>query len=411
MGVTCWLRPNYQTGLWDNRGGVCVKILMITGTFPPRAFGGGTSIAYTLARKLVERGHEVCVYTTDVGNTPNDRLAVPHAAKRNGINVRYFRNVNNYLAFTHRIFLPLRMAFTLRDEIESFDVVHIHYFRTLMSVIAHSYAKKRGVPYVLHGHGSISKEGRLSKIKTIFDVLLGRSIIHDASKLIAVSNEEAQHYQQLGGETEKISVIYNGMDTTTFNTSHTNLIWSNRPDPNTREILYLGRLHKSKGLDFLIRSFAALLKDYKNIVLVIAGADDNYKATLERLVGKLQLNDNVRFLGYIEERDKPSVYAAADLFVHVVKYMGGVGLAPLESILCGTPVIVTDECGEIIKEARCGCIVPFGDVSKLKNAMKYLLENDEDARQMIQRGDRYIRDNLTWDVVIGRFEAIYRGGM
>jgi glycosyltransferase involved in cell wall biosynthesis len=172
-------------------------------------------------------------------------------------------------------------------------------------------------------------------------------------------------------------------------------------------ILYLGRIHKSKGIDFVITGFSNLINEISDVIFVIAGSDDGYKAELEKLIEKLNLSDKVKFTGFVDEKDKISTYVDADLFVHTVRYMGGVGLTPLEAILCNTPVIVTEECGEVIKEANCGYLVEYGDVNDLKEKMKRVIENPEEGKEMVERGKKYIGENLTWDKVVRRVEVVY----
>jgi glycosyltransferase involved in cell wall biosynthesis len=116
---------------------------------------------------------------------------------------------------------------------------------------------------------------------------------------------------------------------------------------------------------------------------------------------------SVRFTGFLSESCKKAAYADAVMFVHPVRYMGGVGLTPLEAILCGTPIIVTDECGEVIKDANCGYFVGHGDVTGLKEAMKALIENPAQGKEMVDRGAKYIREHLPWEKVATKFEEVY----
>jgi glycosyltransferase involved in cell wall biosynthesis len=87
--------------------------------------------------------------------------------------------------------------------------------------------------------------------------------------------------------------------------------------------------------------------------------------------------------------------------------MGGVGLTPLEAILCNTPVIVTDGCGELIKEANAGYIVNYGDIIDLKERMKFVLENPKEGGKLVNKGKKYIKENLVWDNVLKHVEEIY----
>lgn len=295
----------------------------------------------------------------------------------------------------------------LKKEIRNFDIVHTHDARSYQNILVHHYAKKYKIPYILQPHGSTPRVIAKRRLKWVYDVIFGYRIFKDADKVIAVSKEEAEYDKQMGANDEKISVVYNGMDIESFKKLPELGIFKKKYGIDGTMILYLGRIHKSKGIDFLINAFSKLIKEINEAVLVIAGSDDGYKAELEGLIKKLNLNDKIGFTGFVDENDKISAYVDADLFVHAVRYMGGVGLTPLEAILCNTPVIVTEECGEVIEETNCGYIVKYGAINDLKEKIKYVLKNPEEGEEMIGRGKKYINDTLTWDNVVEKVLKIY----
>ncbi|CAD6491077.1 MAG: D-inositol-3-phosphate glycosyltransferase [Candidatus Argoarchaeum ethanivorans] len=295
----------------------------------------------------------------------------------------------------------------LIDNIKNFDVVHLHDFRSYQNSVVYKYTKKYGIPYVLQAHGSTPRMIEKKRLKWLFDVAFGYKILKDADGVIAVSKEEAEYDKQMGVNDGKVSVIYNGMDIESFKTLPIYGKFKKKYDINGKMILYLGRINKSKGIDFVIKAFSKLVGEVNNIILVIAGSDDGYKPELEKLIEKLDLNDKIKFTGFVDEKDKIAAYVDADVFVHTVRYMGGVGLTPLEAILSGTPVIVTDECGEVIKEANAGYLVKYGDINALKEKMKSVIENPGEGKEMVERGEGYIRENFMWDEVVRKVEEIY----
>jgi glycosyltransferase involved in cell wall biosynthesis len=85
------------------------------------------------------------------------------------------------------------------------------------------------------------------------------------------------------------------------------------------------------------------------------------------------------------------------------------GLVPFEAMLCGTPTIVTEECGcsEIVKASRFGQVIKYGDINGLKDVMAYTIENIEECRASAKRGGQYVMENLTWEKSVQRFEEAY----
>jgi len=138
------------------------------------------------------------------------------------------------------------------------------------------------------------------------------------------------------------------------------------------------------------------------------GPDDGYRNELEVLISRSKLTEHVKFVGQVSEDEKKAALRDADVFVHAVKYMGGVGIAPLEAILCGTPVVVTKECGEIVDRAACGFVIEeYGDVERLKELILRALVEDIEMQEMVKKGRQYIEENLQWSTVTRRVEEVY----
>jgi len=379
-----------------------MKVLHVIPYFTPK-LGGDVNVCYNLSKQLVERGHEVTIITTDF---EFDR-EYAKTLEEVGVKVIPFHCIANIKLFL----ISPSMNKWLKSNIEDFDVIHMHNFRSYQNIIAYHYAKKGGIPYVLQPHASTPRVITKKGLKWIYDIAFGYRILKNASQIIAVSKEEAGYDRQMGADGRKVSIIYNGMNIQSFTNLPRAGAFKEKYKISGKMVLYLGRIHKSKGIDFAIKSFAKLSKESNDITFVIAGPDDGYKAGLDKLIKELNLGSRVKFVGTLSEEDKLSAYLDSDLFIHTVKYMGGVGIAPLEAILCGTPVIVTDECGEVIKKASCGYLVKYGDIDDLKEKMKYVLENPENAKELVERGKRYIMENLTWDKVVERVIEVYLEAM
>jgi glycosyltransferase involved in cell wall biosynthesis len=173
-------------------------------------------------------------------------------------------------------------------------------------------------------------------------------------------------------------------------------------------ILYLGRLHKRKGLEFLITSFSNLLDQHRDARLVIAGPDDGFLTTMKKKIKDFNIESNVVITGPLNNEEKLEAFVDAD----VVVYPGILeifGLVPFEAIMCGTPVIVTDDCGcgEIIKESDGGYLVKFGDITGLSTIIGEVLTTPHPAHEKVKCGQMYIKENLSWNMLINRFLTLY----
>jgi glycosyltransferase involved in cell wall biosynthesis len=396
-----------------------MKILMMNATFVPRKFGGATMFSYNLAKSLVRRGHEVTVYTTDV-NDRYSRLSDVYGVKDvEGIKTHYFRNLNNFLAAEYRLFLPIGMISAtkrkaIKKDIVNVDVINFNDFRIFQTIIVHQYAKKYGIPYVVDAHGSTprmigGKRGFKWLLRWLVDIAFGNRILKGACRCIAETEVGVNEYKELGVKQDKIVLVTPPFSIEDF--SHLPPHGIFRHKYNIKEnniILFLGRMHWIKGLDFLVKSFYELTKDRDNVILVIVGPDDGYKSTLDELIDKLNLSDKVLFTGILSGDDKLSALVDADVVVQTSRYEQG-AWAPFEAILCNTPIIVSSNsgAGEDVRKIDAGYLVEWGNKKELKDAMQNILDDPTEALNKTQKAKEYIIKNLSMQKNVEKYEKVY----
>ena len=375
-----------------------MKILQVIQFFSSND-GGSAVVPYELSKNLQKRGHEVTVLTTDfqLNNDFIDSLegveVIPFHCQLNIGGLLVSPSINKYL----------------NENIAKFDIIHMHNFRTYQNIIVYKYAKKYNIPCILQAHGSVSRIVEKKSLKYIYDVSCGNRLLKSVSNVIAVSNVEVNQYLQMNVPLEKVVVIPNGIDIGSFSNLPKKGSFRAKYHINQKHmILYLGRLHERKGIDFLIRSFAELLTEMDNVILVLAGPDDGHLNKAKSIVEELSLDDKVKFTGFISSAEKLEAYMDADVLVYP-SVLEIFGLVPFESITCGTPVVVTDDCGcgEFIKKANCGYLVTYGDIIDLKYKIRQILENPDIGSKFVENGNKYITNNLTWPLICKKIETLY----
>jgi glycosyltransferase involved in cell wall biosynthesis len=375
-----------------------MKILQVIPYFNPKK-GGDVAVAYQISKYLSQMGHDVTIITS------NHEFDNNYAKSLQNVNVIPF-DCNIYF---NKLIITPDMKKWLKNELKAFDILHLHNFRTYQNGIIRYYAKKYEIPYILQAHGSLPRIIEKKGLKYLFDIFFGYKILRDASKVIAVSNIEVNQYLEMGVSKEKIVVIPNCIDVDSFNDLPEKGTFKKKYGISEKYIiLFLGRLHEIKGIDFLLESYAELRKEMDDVVLVLAGSDDGYKAKAEILINKLNLTNEVRFIGYVGGVDKLAAYVDANVLVYP-SIFEIFGLVPFEAIMCGTPVIVTDDCGcgELMRKANCGYLVKYGDVNDVEDRMKWVIKNPKEGRRLIDAGRKYIEENLAWNNAIRQVEEIY----
>ena len=371
------------------------------------ANGNPVGLISELSKSLVDRGHDVTIYTTDAFNK-NYSLKYNKTNFLDGVQVCEFRAIGNKLGTDHHICISLGMIPALSKTLHIFDIIHLHEYRTFQNIVTHHYAKKKHVPYVLHAHGSLPMMGK-KNMKCVYDALWGHQLLRDAEKVIAVTPMEAQQYKDMGLRADKIEVIPHAIDIVKF--EHLPKIGEFRRkyglSDNQRIILSLGRIHKVKGLDLLVRAFADLSKELSDVKLVIAGPDDGYRSELKELIKELSIEEKTLIVGPLYGRDKLEAYVDAGVYV-LPSYYEIFSVTVLEACASGTPVIVTDSCGIAnVIDGQAGLVVPC-DKDQLREALIFILDNIEVRERFAMGGKKLVSEQFNWSKVVGQLEDVYQ---
>lgn len=376
-----------------------MRLLHIAPNYLPAwRYGGPIRSVHGLCRALVELGHEVHVYTTDVDGA--GRLEVPLGVPvdRDGVKVWYFP-----VGFPRRIFHSPAMKKMLAEQVGGFDFVHLHSTYLWPMWAAARAARKAGVPYVLTPRGTLVKElvRRKSRhVKTAWIRLIESKTIREASFVHVTSEHEAAALSRFNFRLPPVEVIPNGIDLAAEPVGHAMRAGGDKE----RVILFLGRLSWEKGLDRLIPAMAHL----PEARLLIAGNDEKgYRATLEALAARHGVTAKVRFLGSVHGVEKEHLFNSADLIV-LPSYSENFGNVVLEAWARECPVAVTPEVGlaSVIRETGAGAVVP-GEPYVMGDALKSLLARPTALEAMSLRGRQVVVDQFDWAAIARRMVAAY----
>jgi glycosyltransferase involved in cell wall biosynthesis len=376
-----------------------MKIGFITPFFSPVA--GGSAIApYYLAKYLVRKGHEIFIFTSDFGR-----------------NLAKFNDEKDLIIIESNIKLKMFNLFytpSLRSKLENYklDVLHFHNFRTYQNYVAYSYAKRTNKPYILQAHGTVPRISSWRKLKFIYDIFFGYKLLRNASKIIALNKIEFEQYKSMGVSEEKIVIIPNGLDLSEYANLPSKGFFKkkfNIPE-DKKIILYLGRIHKIKGIDFLIKAYAYLKNkmNFKDAILVIAGPDNEYLDEARALARTLEVTDSVIFLEPLYGKNKLAAYVDSDLYVIPSRYEIW-GMTVLEAYACGKPVVASRVSGlkDLVKDGETGSLFEPGNVKQLAISIFNLLNGNDIAKEMGLKGKNFVRENFTIEKVVERLEKVY----
>jgi glycosyltransferase involved in cell wall biosynthesis len=358
-----------------------MEIVQVCPIFFPY-IGGTATHVMEISRRLVSLGINVTVYTTD----PSGRL--PKREVSNGLEVFRYRA----LAPGGAYYLPFGLYKALK-ELKNVSLIHAHDYQAFPAVISALAKSQNRRPFVFTPHfHPIAGSWFRSFLKPIYNRSFGRLVFGEADAAIAVSIYEKAFLEKVFKTKGKVSYIPNGFETETFRQL-------DRPSRTCDKIvIYVGRLEKHKRVDLLIRAFRRVVKRVPDAQMLVIG-DGAYRNGLLRLVGRLKLENHVRFLGFVPRMKLLELYAKASLFVMPSRYEA-FSISLVEAMASGLPVIATRVGGmtELIESAKCGFLIddPPNECA-LAVPILSILEDAYTSRMMGLQGRNYAFSHFSWD--------------
>ena len=403
-----------------------MKVLLLCYRGSP--FCGGLGIyIYYLSRELARLGVEVDVVVGPPYPDPLDQWATVHKienlniwmvkTKKFGysrlIRIYSIWNFVDYILTRFHIFpemetFSMRAFFTIRKLLKKKRYDLIHDVNGLGWGLL--FMKGFGIPVISTVHHPLTRDrdADLMMDGTFWDKLttvlfyplnMQRFVIKRLDRIITSSREGIDELKRAFGlSSDKISVVYNGMDVEQFrNTGEKR---------NERTILFVGNTedHK-KGILFLLEALAELPEDIR---LTIVDEGPPLKKNAAGLVEKIGVQKRVKFTGKVDQKTLVSLYSMASLLVMSSLYEG-FGLPAAEAMSCETPVVVTSA-GALpeVVDSSCGILVEPGNSRALRDAITSLLNDRESRSRMGKNGRKKVVKNFSWPVAAKNTLEVYK---
>jgi glycogen(starch) synthase len=408
-----------------------MRVLMLGWEFPPYISGGLGTACYGLTKALSHAGTKsTFVLPRAVGSEP---AAPVFAGQLNGFRIRA---VPSLLANPYEHLLPQapdlitggaadqdiaslhgasswaqpaadyggdllaevdRYALSCRGLVrqESFDVIHAHDWMTYPAGLA--IAAQSGKPLVVHLHSTEFDRSGENVQQQIYDI--ERRGMHGSSAVICVSRlTAAVAAERYGVAPERIAVVHNGVDTTP------RAKFTPRRGCGQKIVLFLGRLTMQKGPEYFLAAAKKVLMLTENVKFIIAGSGDRLRSSVH-LAAQMGIGHKVLFAGFLRGDDVTHAFGMADVYV-MPSVSEPFGIAPLEAISQGVPVIISKSSGvsEVLKHAL---KVDFWDIDEMANKIVAVLRHPPLANTLRDHALAEIRQ-LTWERAAVQCLEVYR---
>jgi len=374
-----------------------MNIAQITSAYLPSA-GGGVVVVSSLSNKLANFGHNVHVYTLRGKNQKNTEF-------KNGV-------------YIHRLYTPitsvghLRFCFcNLYNDLKCFEIIHIHSIHEIFSIQAILCAIMLRKPFVV----TILSAGDLLYHPSIFKRLIGAPFEKIGLFLAKYSNSihvktlrDKRRLVNFGFPSKRITVVPDGIPRCSFEQVGEDELRKKYNLESKRVVLYVGRIHYSKGLHVLLESIPKILLKEPDVTFLFVGPDGGMMQHLLNLAKSLGLTNYVIFTGYVSNRIKVQAYACCDVFVlpSLYDFVEAFSIVISEAWAQKKPVVAS-KIGCLpyrIKHGINGLLVSPGDDDELADAIIRLLEDSELCKRL---GESGYKEAVTWDEVSHKVEYDY----
>ncbi len=310
-----------------------LKILQMVHTLDPSVGGVATSVL-ALSRALARHGHKIDIVVLDE----------PFASWIEGVALNVHALGSGLTSYRYsRALLPW-----LRQHGGKYDRVIVNGMWQYLSFAAWRRYAGSSIPYYIFPHGMLDPWFRetfpLKHLKKwLYWPWAEYRVLRDAAAVIFTSEEErllARKSFWLYRAREKVSPL--GVEAPPILPNAKSEFLSRYPQlQNTRNLLFLGRLHPKKGCDILLEAFARVRSD-DPISLIMAGPDQIcWEKDLRRQVERLNLTSRVIFTGMLQGVMKQGAFASADAFV-LPSHQENFGISVAEALAAGVPVLISN---------------------------------------------------------------------
>ncbi len=346
--------------------------------------GGVENVTEEIGSRLVERGHEVLVYSSrDYGTTDG---------VYKGMNIRTVPSINTKSLHKLSICYLATRDVMLHDRA---DLVHVH---AVGPSLFSFFPRRKGIPTVVQTHGMEWQRDKWGIVGRTFLRLANLSVIHFPNMATAVSRVQNQYYR----DNYNTEVVYIPNGVTPVEKKDPDWLLTQGIVPN-RYILFAARLVEEKGVHFLIEAFRKIQTDVQLVIAGDAAHAGKYKSRLKKLAGN---DPRIIFTGFVTGGAKEELFSNAYLFC-LPSTLEGLPIALLEAMNYGNCCLASDIPENLEAIESHGYTFRNRDTDDLRRVLSELISNPGIVTEKKGAAQEHVRNNYSWESVTDQLESLY----
>jgi glycosyltransferase involved in cell wall biosynthesis len=298
----------------------------------------------------------------------------------------------------------------LFQNINKYDLIHVHALFSYTSTVAMAIARLKGVPYITTPHGLLCKWSlqQSAQKKQGYLKLIERANLDRARAIHVTCEQERDDVLALNFKSPTFVLPLALTEIPAQIPNAANLLRQSLNLPADEPIiLFLSRLHYKKGLDYLIPALGNLRN--QRFTLVIAGnGTPAYEAEVRELLVTSGIEDRTQMLGFVEGDRKDLLIQGSDLFA-LTSHSENFGISVLEALVVGTPVLVTPGVGlaTVVRDNDIGYVANL-DIEAITQALDRHLNDPDRAKAIGICARQFTIENYNWDKVAQDLVLVYQ---
>ena len=376
--------------------------------YPALSIGGPVVAVHELNRSLVSIGLDLTVFTTNAH--VENIVTADQEQDVDGVRVTYFSFDKRleWLGGSGWQYSPA-LVNAFKKRLKEFDLLHIVGVWNYPSVMMLRLASRYNMPVLLSPHGSLKPEHFRTKAwkKWLYYQLLVKPYLGRHVTIQYFTEEEKQESTEYFHFKASGVAIANGIFLPDI---------SPRTPQKTLEtlykgktvILFLGRLHSVKGLEFLMDAFAKLVTRCPSAYLVVAGeGHPSYVAELKARCDALKLQDHMTFLGLVKGESKQRILELADIYV-LPSYNEAFSMSILEAMAYQLPIVISDRCYFSEIESNQAGYVLMHDQQQWMKSLDRLLTDESLRCSMGEKAKALVASRYRWDIIAETYKSCFQ---